>query len=136
MNDCEKLTFNDIMFILVNLAMTIFLILFVLSMIPGKSNVIHYNLAIQEEFQEEKLNVSHKMNVSGGLCRMTSTDISFLVKDNGQIISKNIQYNGDITYVPSDKNTISYSENHNFIGDIMSNDKVIITYDKNLFTTE
>ena len=108
----------------------------ILSIIPMKESNQYYTLAIQNEFEEEKLNVSHKMNVSGGLYQGTSTDISFLIKNGDIIESRNIEYTGNIKYIAGDKNSIQYTTNCNIFGNELDNEDIMITYDKNLFTVE
>lgn len=101
-----------------------------LSCIPLKSSIHQYDLTVMKEYDGKKLSVVE------GLCRATETNICILTNDNEGIFSKNFKYLGDIIYVPSDRNTISYEENSGIFGNFLYIDNITITYDKNVFVMD
>lgn len=109
------------------------LILFVMSY-PVSIETNTYDLVIKEKLDESQLNVSHKMNVSGGLVQHVFNNISFIVEESDKKqISKTIEYDGDITYIASDKNTISYKEKRDILKRILSYEDITIEYDASMF---
>lgn len=73
------------------------------SVLDNEPEEISYKLVCQESNSGEKLNIIDCISVK-------DNTLTFTVKDKEAYVRKSIIYYGDMSYIPSDVNTISYTE--------------------------
>lgn len=73
------------------------------SVLDNKPEEISYKLVCQESNSGEKLNIIDCISVK-------DNTLTFTVKDKEAYVRKSIIYYGDVRYIPSDVNTISFTE--------------------------